>query len=74
MTFSKPAPSTDENEQMSHEHMLTRALVMLALAELVGMPRLFAQTVKLFEEEAIAAACEQVWPLIDDVLSRELYM
>ncbi|CAM6026045.1 unnamed protein product [Sphagnum balticum] len=56
MTFSKPAPSTDENGRMSHEHMLTRALVMLALAESIGMPRLLTQTAKLFEEEATVAA------------------
>ncbi len=58
MTFLKPAPSIDENERMSHEHMLTRALVMLALAKSVGVLRLFAQTVKLFEEEAATAARE----------------
>ncbi len=71
MTFLKPAPSTNENGRMSHEHMLTRALVMLA--ESVGMLRLLAQTSKLFEEEATTTAHEQVWPLIDDVPSRELY-
>jgi hypothetical protein len=59
---------------MSHEHMLTRALVMLALAESVGMPCLLAQTAKLFEEEAAVVACEHVWPLIDDVPSYKLYM
>ncbi len=74
MTLSKPAPSTDKNRQMSHEHMLTRALVMLTLAESVGMPHLLAQIAKLFEEEATATACEQVWPLIDDVPSLKLYM
>ncbi len=74
MTFSKPAPSTDENGRMSHEHMLMRALVILALAESVGMPRLLTQMAKLFEDEAAAAAREEVWPLIDDVPSRELYM
>ncbi len=74
MTFLKPTLSTDENGRMSHEHMLTRALVMLALVESVGMPRLFAQMAKLFEEEVIAAAHKQVWPLIDNVSSRELYM
>jgi len=56
--FSKPVPSTDENGRMSHEHMLTRALVMLALAESVSMPRLLAQTAKLFEEEATTATCK----------------
>jgi len=55
MTFSKPMPSIDENERMSHEHMLTRALVMLYLAESVGMSRLLAQTVKLFEEAVVTA-------------------
>jgi len=60
MTFSKPMPSIDENERMSHEHMLTRALVMLYLAESVGMSRLLAQTVKLFEEEAVVTTRKQV--------------
>jgi len=73
MTFSKPPPSTDENGQMSHEHMLMRALVILALAESVGMPRLLTQMAKLFEEEVAATAHEEVWPLIDKVSSRELY-
>jgi hypothetical protein len=53
---------------MSHEHMLTRALVMLALAESIGMPRLLAQTVKMFEEEAATVArfsCNSgVWILV----------
>ncbi|CAK9856478.1 unnamed protein product [Sphagnum jensenii] len=73
MTFSKLTPSIDENGRMSHEHMLTRALVMLALAELVGMSCLLTQIAKLFEEEPAIAAREQVWPFIDDVPSRELY-
>ncbi len=47
---------------------------MLTLAESVGMPHLLAQIAKLFEEEATATACEQVWPLIDDVPSLKLYM
>ncbi len=68
MTFSKPTPSTDDNGRMSHEHMLTRALVMLALAESIGMPRLLAQTVKMFEEEAATVArfsCNSgVWILV----------
>jgi hypothetical protein len=38
------------------------------------MPRLLTQMAKLFEDEAAAAAREEVWPLIDDVPSRELYM
>jgi hypothetical protein len=58
---------------MSHEHMLTRALVMLYLAGSVGMPCLLTQMAKVFEEEAVVVACEQVWPLIDDVPSHELY-
>jgi hypothetical protein len=37
------------------------------------MSRLFAQIAKLFEEEAIAATCKQVWPFIDDMLSHQLY-
>ncbi len=73
MTFSKPAPSTDENGRMSHEHMLMRALVMLALVESVGMPRLLTQTTKLLKEEAAVAAHKQVWPFINNVPSRELY-
>jgi hypothetical protein len=60
MTFSKLVPSTDENGQMSHEHMLTRALVMFALAESIGMPHLLTQTTKLFKEEVATATREQV--------------
>jgi len=73
MTFSKPAPSTDENERMSHEHMLTKALVMLYLAESVGMSRLLTQTAKLFKEKTTIVAREWVWPFIDNMPSRELY-
>jgi hypothetical protein len=58
---------------MSHEHMLTRALVMLALAESIGMPHLLAQTAKLFKEQAAVATHKQVWPLIDNVPSYKLY-
>ncbi len=74
MMFSKPVPSTDKNGWMSHEHMLMKALVMLALAELVSMSHLFAQMTKLFEKEATTIAHKQVWPFIDNMSSRELYM
>jgi hypothetical protein len=37
------------------------------------MPRLLAQTAKLFEEEVASTTCKQVWPFIDDMSSCKLY-